>query len=82
MLIKTLFLAILVWWIFRAAGNLIAVARQQQQPLDPPGPRGYDPYRPVDEEPPVRIVRKPGAPAPAPTARPTKDVEDARFKDL
>lgn len=80
MLIKTLFLAILVWWIFRAAGNLIAVARQHQQPLDPPGSRPYDAYRHEEDEPPVRVVRKPEAPKRS--APPAQDVEDARFKDL
>lgn len=80
MLIKTLFLAILVWWIFRAAGNLIAVARQQQQPLDPPGSRPFGAYPPADDEPPVRVVRKPGTTAPK--APPTANVEDARFRDL
>ncbi|MDA0875117.1 MAG: hypothetical protein O3C45_08680 [Bacteroidetes bacterium] len=80
MLIKILFLSILVWWIFRAAGNLIAVARGQQQPLDPPRTRPYEAYPPQEDEPPIRVVRKPGAPAPK--TPPASDVEDARFRDI
>ena len=36
MLLKWLFLIILAWYIYRAAGNLIAAARGEQPPINGP----------------------------------------------
>ncbi len=79
MLFKWIVLIVIAWYVFRAAGNLIAVARGEQPPID--GQRGPS-QRPPEDGPSVRVSRKPGRTSTHPPAHRSEDVEDARFTDL
>lgn len=88
MLFKWIILSVLAWYVFRAAGNLIAAAKGEIPPAQggrSPN-RGFDPsqrQRQGDSnEPSIRVVKKRSADSAARTSRPTSDVEDARFTDL
>lgn len=82
MLFKWIVLIVIAWYIFRAAGNLIAAARGGQPPID--GNRPYSARPPGSEGsregPSIRVVKKPGSATTA--SRREDDVEDARFTDL
>lgn len=88
MLFKWIILAILAWYIFRAAGNLIAAAKGQVPPVQGPraANRGFDHSQTNrqsgSEGPSIRVVRKRSADSAARTTPPPSDVEDARFTDL
>lgn len=88
MLFKWIILAVLAWYIFRAAGNLIAAAKGEAPPVGGrrPPDQGFD-YSQASRQddasgPPIRIVKKRSADASQRSAPPASDVEDARFKDL
>lgn len=75
MLFKWIVLTVIAWYIFRAAGNLIAAARGGQQPIDGRAPSS------THEESSIHVVKK--RPSGSPTsAHRDEDVEDARFTDL
>lgn len=77
MLLKWIFLFLITWYIYRAAGNLISAARGRQQV---PDSRRPETRRPASDGPDISIVR------PRQEARASRpdpdDVEDARFQDL
>ncbi len=85
-------MAALLWYVFKAAGNLIDAARGGQQPLDGQNPRGGHRGQPFgqpsqsqpssrsEEGPAMRVVKKRGTQSQPST--PPDDVEDARFTDL
>lgn len=78
MLLKILILAVIAWFILRAAKNLItAVARGQGIPESrQDDPRGRSPDRPT-------VVRRhPDAAPGRPIKSDESNVEDARFRDL
>lgn len=80
MLLKWIVLIAIAWYVYRAAGNLIAAARGGQPPLD----RQHRPARPStgeQEGPPIRVVKKRGAQTHS-SSRSEENVEDARFTDL
>ncbi len=81
MLFKWIILIVIAWYIFRAAGNLIAAAKGQQPPLG--HQRGQRPTPPDDREgPSIRVVKKPTAESSRSSLRADDNVEDARFTDL
>lgn len=74
-MIKLILLAILAWYVFKTAGNLIRALRgQPERPLGPPG-FGRNPRATGGTTP------RSSAPVSAPSRR-KEDVEDARFVDL
>jgi hypothetical protein len=81
MLFKWIILIAIAWYIFRAAGNLIAAARGQQPPLG-----NQQRQRPTPsnnrEGPAIRVVKKPSAQSSKSSIRSEDNVEDARFTDL
>jgi len=82
MLFKWIVLIVIAWYVFRAAGNLIAAARGGQPPIDNGRPHAARPQASGNqgEGPSIRVVRKPGSASSA--SRREEDVEDARFTDL
>jgi len=87
MLCKWIILAVLAWYIFRAAGNLIAAAKGEVPPVQGRRPSNrdfdYSQARRQDDTsgPSIRVVKKRSADAPR-TTPPASDVEDARYTDL
>lgn len=75
MLFKWIVLTVIAWYIFRAAGNLIAAARGGQHPIDGRAPSS------MHEESPLHVVKKRPSGSPTSVHR-DEDVEDARFTDL
>jgi hypothetical protein len=88
MLFKWIMMAILAWYIFRAAGNLIAAAKGQVPPAQGrhSSRRGFDDFQTKRQddssEPSIRVVKKRSADSEGRAAPPSSDVEDARFTDL
>ena len=88
MLFKWIMLAVLAWYIFRAAGNLIAAAKGQVPPVQGPraSRRGFDDFQANRQddssEPSIRVVKKRPKDAHERDSPPSPDVEDARFTDL
>ena len=75
MLFKWIVLTVIAWYIFRAAGKLIAAARGGQQPIDGRAPSS------THEESSIHVVKKRPSGSPTSVHR-DEDVEDARFTDL
>ena len=69
MLLKTLFLLFIAWYVFRAAGNLINAARTDRQQMS------------TNDGPDIRSNPTPKETSRQSSQTPL-DVEDARFQDL
>lgn len=88
MLFKWIILAILAWYIFRAAGNLIAAAKGEVPPVQGPrtSNRGFGHSQANRQErsegPSIRVVKKRSTDSQGRTTPPSSNVEDARFTDL
>ena len=86
MLLKWIFLGILIWYAFRASGNLLkAMAGDQERNKMPPGfdsrTSTKDPFKGHTGQ--YSEPTPTSRPNPATRASPTHaDVEDAKFEDL
>lgn len=76
MLLKAVFIAILIYFAYRAIQNLMQAVREDPspRPITPPRRPTAPPFRAAPPE------RPQAAPRPAPTHR--EDVEDAKWVDL
>lgn len=74
-MLKTLFVLLLLYFVFKATRNLIRVVLRQEAGVPPQMPPGT-PWQSTDR-PPYGY-----RPASEPAPRPTKDVEDARWEDV